>query len=333
MGLSKTVKERSIMGPKWQGHATYFIGHCGTPGMSRLGSLLALTLVVVLLFATAGCIEVKDKPPQGPFTIEVESEEMFFVDDSGDTLHGPHGHLETEIAHHHEEYAWDIEGLGEFEGAEVDLPTHDVGVRKASYNVHFIDQENHTGLSVATVPDLSGIYFIIGDGTGLEEGDDSTETPVFDMLWGSNLTQVQSDERGTIMEFAGRLSEPMTLKLGHFSSTAEPSVYLVGIHVKSGDLLEEDTGSIRINPDEAHELSYLDGELSIKIWTYDEVQSGLSVFFNGTYEDLPLEYRTHIGALEWEGHVGEPEETPGFGALVSVLALTIAVFAVGARRR
>jgi len=299
--------------------------------MPRLASLLALTLVVVLLFAIAGCIEVKDKPPRGPFTIEVESEEMFFVDDSGGTLHGPHGILETEIVHHHEEYAWDIEELGEFEGTEVDLPAHDVGVRKASYNVHFIDQENHTGLTVATVPDLSGIYFVFGDGTGLEEGDNSANTPVFDMFWGPNLTQVQSDEHGTIMEFAGRLSEPMTLRLQHFSSTAETSVYLVGVHVKSGEL--PDTGSIRINPDEAHELSYLDGELSIRIWTYDEVQSVLSVFYNGTYEDLPSEYRTHIGALEWEGHVGEPEETPGFGLLISVLALTVAVFAVGARRR
>ena len=322
------------MGPKSRGYATYFIGHCGTPGMPRQASLLALTLVVVLLFATAGSIEAKEKPPQGPFTIEVESEEMFFVDDSGDTLHGPHGHLETEIAHHHEEYAWDIEGLGEFEGAEVDLPTHEVGVRKASYNVHFIDQENHTGLSIATVPDLSGIYFVFGDGTGLEEGDDSTHTPVFEMIWGSYMTQVQSDERGTIMEFAGRLSEPMTLRLRLDESVTEPSVYLVGIHVKSGDHLVEDTGSIRIKPDETHALSYLDGELSIKILIASGGDPPISIIsYDGTYEDLPSEYRTHIGALEWEGHVGEPEETPGFGVLVSVLALTIAVFAVGARRR
>lgn len=301
--------------------------------MPRLASLLALTLVVVLLFAIAGCIEVKDKPPRGPFTIEVESEEMFFVDDSGGTLHGPHGTLETEIVHHHEEYAWDIEGLGEFEGAEVDLPAHDVGVRKASYNVHFIDQENHTGLSVATVPDLSDIYFVIGDGIGLEEGDNSTETLDLELLWGQNLTEVSSGEGSTILEYTGRLSEPMIVSVLHNFSIIGSMTYLVGVHVKSGDLLEEDVGSIVIKPGESHTLEYIEGELLVTIWPYTQVPVESGPIFDGTYEDLPSEYRTHIGALEWEGHVGEPEETPGFSLLISVLALTVAVFAVGARRR
>ena len=302
--------------------------------MPRQASLLALTLVVVLLFATAGCIEAKEKPPQGPFTIELESEEMFFVDDSGGILHGPHGHLETEIAHHHEEYAWDIEGLGEFEGAEVDLPTHEVGVRKASYNVHFIDQENHTGLSIATVPDLSGIYFVIGDGIGLEEGDNNTDALDLEIRWGQNLTEVSSSEGWTVLEYTGRLSEPMHVGIKHNFSNQGTVTYLVGIHVKSGDLLEEDIGSIRINPGEDHTLRYLDGELWVIIRGADLPPGTIEdPLYNGTYEDLPSEYRTHIGALEWEGHVGEPEETPGFGVLISALALTIAVFAVGARRR
>ena len=97
--------------------------------MPRRTSLLVISLVVVLLMTAAGCIEVKEKPPRGPFHIEIESEEMFFVDDSGGHLEGPHGHVDTDIAHAHEEYAWDIEGLGEFEGAEVELPAHDVGIR------------------------------------------------------------------------------------------------------------------------------------------------------------------------------------------------------------
>jgi len=303
--------------------------------MSRWVALLVITLVMALLTATAGCIEVKEKPAKGPFTIELDSPEMFFVDETDGVLVGPHGHLETDIPHAHEGYAWDIEDLGEFPGAEVELPNHAPGVRKASYNIHFFDEENHTGLSVATVPDLSGIYFAIGDGTGLATKDNSTHSPVFDMEWGPNLTEVHADDHGAIMEFAGRLSDPMTLRLRLNDSTTEPSVYLVGVHVKSGDLLEEDVGSIRINLNETHRLSYIDGELRIHIALVKRNGSGFFVWsplFNGTYEDLPKEYRTHIGRMEWVGHVGELEETPGFGMLMSVLALA-AVAVVAARSR
>jgi len=303
--------------------------------MRRPIPLLAITFVVLLIVATAGCIEVKEKPPKGPFAIDMESEEMFFVDDSGGLLVGPHGHVETDIAHVHEEYAWDIEELGEFPGAEVELPAHDVGVRKASYNIHFIDQENHTGTSVATVPDLSGIYFIIGDGIGLEEGDNGTGTLDLELRMGQNLTEIASDDGWTIMEYTGRLSDAMTVRLAHNGSNDGTVTYLVGIHVKSGDLLEEDVGSIRINPDEWHFLSYIDGELNVKIYNDSILPPNFNdPIFNGTYEDLPKEYTTHIGVLEWEGHVGEVEETPGFGALISVLALTVAlVVVIGTRRR
>ncbi|UCC93717.1 MAG: hypothetical protein JSW25_03375 [Thermoplasmata archaeon] len=301
--------------------------------MRRPIPLLAITFVVLLIVATAGCIEVKEKPPQGPFVIDVHSEEMFFVDDSGGLLEGPHGHVETDILHAHEEYAWDIHELGEFEGAEVDLPAHDVGVRKASYNVHFIDQENHMGLSVATVPDLSGIYFVIGDGIGLEEGDNDTQTLDLELRWGQNMTEVSSGDGWAIREYAGRLSEPMFVGVAHNFSNQGNVTYLVGVHTVSGELMEEDIGSIRIMPGDYHALSYLDGELTVTIYDPSREDWEQDPVWTGVYEDLPKEYRTHIGALEWEGHVGEPEETPGFGALMSILALTVAIVVVIRTRR
>jgi hypothetical protein len=304
--------------------------------MTRRAALLVISLVVVLIISTTGCIEVKEKPPQGPFTIEVDSEEVYFVDEAGGHLEGPHAHVETEIAHAHEEYSWDIEGLGEFEGSEVELPAHDVGVRKASYDIHFIDQENHMGLSVATVPDLSGIYFVIGDGIGLEEGDDDTQTLDLEIMHGPNMTQVSSGDGWTIMEYTGRISEPMTLSLHHNLSNEGNVSYLVGVHVKSGDILEEDMGSIRIMPGDSHVLSYMDGELRVEVFEPsppDDMEPRGPVY-NGTYEDLPREYRTHIGKMEWVGHVGEVEEAPGFGALFSMAALaTITVLLVRSRRR
>ncbi|NIP35883.1 MAG: hypothetical protein GWN39_13085, partial [Thermoplasmata archaeon] len=265
--------------------------------MSRRMSIMVVSLVAVLLLSSVGCIEVKDKPPQGPFVIELDTEEMFFIDDSGGHLEGPHAHVETEIAHAHEEYAWDIEGLGEFEGAEVELPAHEVGVRKASYNIHFIDQENHTGLSVATVPDLSGIYFVIGDGIGLEEGDHDEQTLDLEVTPGVNLTEVSSHEGWSILEYAGRLSDPWGVMLFHNYSNTGNVTYLVGTHVKSGDVLEEDVGSIRIQPGETHILAYLEGELHVTIWKLNYNDAVDTPEFDGLYDELPKEYRTHIGKL------------------------------------
>jgi hypothetical protein len=56
--------------------------------------------------------------------------------------------------------------------------------------------------------------------------------------------------------------------------------------------------------------------------------------YNGTYEDLPHEYRTHIGVMEWAGHVGEVEESPGFGAMMSMAAaVVVSVLLLRSRRR
>ena len=272
MGVSRIQTDA----PTTPRRATLFMGHSVTPGMSRRAALLVLTLVVVLLAVTAGCIEVKEKPPHGPFTIDLHTEVMHFVGASGGILEGPHGHVETEIAHAHEGYAWDIEGLGEFEGAEVELPDHEVGVRKASYDVHFLEEENHTGTAVATVPDLSGIYFVIGDGIGLEHGDEDDQTLDLELRYGPNLTEVSADEGWTILEHGGRLSEPMVVELKHNNSNTGNVTYLVGIHVKSGDLLEEDIGSIRILPMETHILSYS---------TNIRKRIFINIYFNKTTDD------------------------------------------------
>jgi len=298
--------------------------------MSRRASLLVLVLVVVLLSATAGCIEVKDKPPQGEFTVSLVTEEIFFVDDSGGTLQGPHAEVETHIPHAHTEYAWDIEGLGEFEGADAELPAHSQGVRLASFDVHFIDQSNHTGVAVATVPDLSGIYMVFADGTSLDPEANVSDHPVFDLEWGDDLHEVHEGEEGFIREYTGRLSEPMTLNVSLNESSVGSGVYLLGFHVRSGDLLVERTASVRISPGEEHWLSYQDGELQVRIPHSDQQ----TVIYDGPYEGLPKEYRTEIGTLEWEGWVGEPEETPGPGALAAVVALSaVAGLVVRGRRR
>lgn len=292
-----------------------------------------MTLAVALLFTTAGCIEVKERPPEGPFTILLDVPAMYFVDEGEGMLEGPHATVETDIAHAHEGYAWDIEGLGEFEGTEADLPDHDVGVMKAWYQVHFLEEENHTGTSVATVPDLSADYLVIGDGIGLAEGDEGTQTLDLELSMGQNLSYVDSDEGWTVMEYAGSLSNAMTVSLLHNGSNQGTVTYLVGVHIGSTDPGEETVGAIEMNPGELHRLTYLDGQLNVTIYEDYIVAPGLNQVYDGSYHDLPAEYRTHIGHLDWEGHIGEVEEAPGFGMLLSLGAVVaVAVVLVGRRR-
>ena len=54
-------------------------------------------------------------------------------------------------------------------------------------------------------------------------------------------------------------------------------------------------------------------------------------FREGTYEDLPSSYIAHPGHLEWEGEVGETDDAPGPGGVITLSALFVAVVLV--RRR
>ena len=310
---------------------TLFIGDCVTLAVSRPASLpvLLLAATVALLLATAGCIEVKDPPPVGEFTIEVESEGIFFVPASGGLLEGPHAPVETELHHQHPNYSWDIEGVVEYEGAEVDVPATSVAVRKASYDLEYYEQWQHMPMFVTTLPDLTGIYFVVGNGTQLDEN--LTMDYELDVEIGPSLIEHHVDEMGAVMEFSGRLSDGIALNISLNESAPNETSYVLGLTLHSGGLEEEVAGSVAIYPGEVHRLFYVDGELNITIHPMDEPTN---ITFQGIIEDLPADYHTEIGDLLWEGHVGVEEEAPGMASWTALAALgVVALVAVGRRRR
>lgn len=310
---------------------TLFIGDGVTLAVSRPASLPVLVLVstVALLLATSGCIEVKDPPPAGKFIIDVESEGIFFVPASGGLLEGPHAHVETDLHHEHPDYSWDIDGVGEFEGAEVDVPATSVAVRKASYNLDYYEQSQHMPMLVTTLPDLTGIYFVVGNGTQLDEN--LTMDYELEVEMGPSLIEHHVDEMGAVMEFSGRLSDGIALNISLNGSAPNETSYVLGITLYSGELDEEVGGSVAIYPGEMHRLFYVDGELNVTIYPMDDPTN---ITFQGTFEDLPSEYHTDIGDLLWVGRVGEEEEAPGMASWTALMALgVVALVAVGRRRR
>jgi len=288
-----------------------------------------LVATVALLLATAGCIEVKDPPPAGPFVIEVESEGIFFVPASGGILEGPHAHVESDLHHQHPNYTWEIEGVGEFEGSDVDVPATSVAVRRALYNLEYYDQEQDMPMFVTTLPDLTGIYFVVGNGTQLDEN--LTMDYELDVEMGPSLFEHHVDEMGAVLEFSGRLSDGIALNISLNESAPNETSYVLGLTLYSGELDEERAGSVAIHPGEMHRLFYVDGELNITISPMDEPTN---ITFQGAFEDLPAGYQTDIGDLMWAGHVGEVEETPGMASWTALMALgVVALVAVVRRRR
>lgn len=279
---------------------------------------------MVLLLATTGCIEVKEKPPQGSFTIDVESEAMFFVPATGGELMGPEATVETDLHEEEPQYAWDIEGVGDYEGAEVDVPATSVGVRPATYDLEYFGEVRHVPVFVTTLPTLSGIYLVVGNGTQLEEND-SVRAPL-EVQPGDGLTELHADQAGTVLEFAGRLSEGIAVNVTLPQTASNSTTYVLGLMVHSSPL-EDDVGcSVAIHPGQVHRLLYRDGVLNL---TVHPVGDASNITFEGDCGALPGDYRGGVGQLSWSGEVGE-HESPGFATWAAVLALTVVM--VVARR-
>ena len=285
---------------------------------------MVLMVAIALIVASAGCLEVKEKPPVGSFTIMVDSEGILYVPASGGRLVGPEAEVETDLHEEEPHYSWAIEGVGEYEGAEVDLPSTDVGLRPATYNVEYFEQERHVPLFVATLPTLSGIYIAVANGTQLEENA-STKAELH-LEPGKGLLELQADDAGSVLEFAGRLSEGIAFNITLPDTATNATSYVLGIRVHSAPVEEDLGGSIAIHPGQVHRLLYREGELNLTIHPAGDPSN---ITFEGSYTDLPDEYLPGVGHLTWAGEVGE-HESPGMVTWMAVLALAVAM--VGSAR-
>jgi hypothetical protein len=288
----------------------------------------------MLLVASAGCIEQKDPPEHGEFTIEVDSQPLFITTTDGEELHGAHAHVETDLHHDHPEYAWDIQGVGEFEGSEVHLPAIDEGLHAAIYNMTFYEQEGGVSLFLAAIEKWNGTYAFVADGGILSDPENSTAQP-FKIAYFWNLISVRPmlwvDESYTwnLLENHVNRSEGLRIDLKMDDDLKEETEYVVGFQWGGDFLVHRWSVAIVIHAGEVHNLTYEGpGLLNISIHHQDDPTN---ITYQGNYTNLPNKYKGHIGTLHWEGKVGE-EETPGLGLAGALVAMTVAFIVLGRRR-
>ena len=77
----------------------------------------------------------------------------------------------------------------------------------------------------------------------------------------------------------------------------EPTTYVAAYLWVDEGVEHEWVGSVTINHGERHMLNYTGpGELNIRI---EEMAEPSVVIYEGGYDDMPDEYRTDLGHLEW----------------------------------
>jgi hypothetical protein len=302
--------------------------------MQRPAPLLAALFVVTLLVASAGCIEQRDPPEHGGFTIEVESQPLFFTTTEGEELHGADAQVETELHHDHPEYSWDIEEVGEFEGSEVHLPDVEEGLYTASYRLDYYEQEEVLPLFLAAIEEWNGTYAVVAEGGLLEDPSNSSAQP-FSIVSVDNLEPIGSGGavdgyEWAVMEGDENLTGGLVINLLMDEFGAEETEYVVGYQWASGMMVLRWSASFVIHAGEAHNLTYGGPwTFNITIAPHDDPSN---VTYQGNYTKLPERYRGRLGTLHWEGSVGG-EEAPGLGLAGALVALSVAFVALGRRRR
>jgi MYXO-CTERM domain-containing protein len=304
--------------------------------MPKAKPLLATVFVILVVVSFSGCIEQQDPPEEGKFTIEVESEVVFFLTEDGGTLHGAHAHVETELHHEHPEYNWTI-GDKHYEGSEVELHEN-VGIRLASYDLEYYEEERHIPVYLFSLPTVDDTWAFFASGARLEEAQDGAEYPDL-MFWNvSGLEPLPRKEPAVVSPFfweafkGANITEAGLVANFTLTSEAEESTtYVFAYHWVDGETHHQWTDSVKIRPGEVHQLRYTgSGVLDM---TISNATNSTEVHFAGAFDDLPAKYSTHLGVLEWEGEVGPEEEAPGMTAWSGLLALTVVVLVASRRRR
>jgi hypothetical protein len=283
---------------------------------------------MLLIVSTAGCVEVKDRPANGPFTIRLEMPPMLLVNDTGGQLAGPLAQVETELENKTPAYSWDIDGDGiaDLNGSRVHYPNGTIDIHVAHYIVTYYGQQRAIPLFLAG----SG-RAAVADALFLENASLASvgvRTPLI-ILGGNDLRTNTEGPLG--ITFDGVRNPPTGfhgMYISLWSNASGPSTYVAGFVWDVNDPYNTSMGAFRIWPGERHHVECTDdGQMLLNVTT----QSGTTVVYSGSAGDAPANRTARLGVLEWTGRVGE-EPTPGPGALAAAVALVCATVALARHR-
>ena len=298
--------------------------------MDRRAPVAVAALALLLVVSTAGCVEVKDRPESGPFTIGLEMPPMLLLDENGDWLAGTHAQVETELENKTPAYSWDIDGDGiaDLNGSVAIYPGGSEGIHVVHYIVSYYGQQREIPLFLG----VGGARrAAVADALFLGNASRSTpglRTPL-SILEGYGLAASTEGPEGTVF---GDVRYPLTRPLGIFislpSHASGPTTYVASFALDIDNRSLSSTEVFRIWPGERHHVQFtLEGQTMVNITG----NSGTAVVYSGPAQDMPANRTATLGVLEWTGRVGE-EPAPGPGWLAATVALLSATL-VFVRRR
>jgi len=296
--------------------------------MDRRAPVAVAALAMLLIVSTAGCVEVKDRPERGPFTMMLEMPPMLFDIHSGGELNGSLAQVETELENRTPAYAWDVDGdgLADLNGSRVQYPNGTIGIHVAHYIVTYYGQQREVPLFLAGSGRAAVADAIFLDNASLVSA--GVRTPLT-ILAGYGLGAFDEGPVGTRFDgIKTILTEPIGIYVSLPSNASGPSTYVVACNRYIDDPAQALTDAFRIWPGEQHHIQFThEGRALLNITTL----SGTTIVYSGPAEDVPANRTARPGVLEWAGRVGE-EPAPGLGSLAATVAI-ICSGVILARRR
>jgi hypothetical protein len=295
--------------------------------------ILLVVACVALLMAATGCIEVRDRPESGDFSLRVVSPPVHLYLGPTAALEGAEAELDTELGGD-VHYSWDIgsDGSIDFTTREAQIQDAAAGLESATYIVSFHEESRNMTLLLAFTPEDTPAAATVADltYTGEAVALDAHDATPLEVTPTANLTILTEGPLGTVLNTSlylpVELGLNVSLPVGH-----NGSLYYVAAFHPWSDYFPADTVqsvSLAIEPGEAHTVT-MDAAGDVHLVIRDA--SG-AVVFAGLASDVPGERHVAFTTIDWEGSIGE-EEAPGMGAPFALAAVAVVAMALGAWRR
>jgi hypothetical protein len=308
--------------------------------MDRRATVAVAALALLLIVSTAGCVEVKDRPERGEFTITLEVPPLMMVNTTGGWLHGPEARLTTDLESKHVEYYWGFESrLGVFppefdyiKGRDVQVNVTVPRIQVVSYGVEYLGQRREISIFMASIPPDSNATIAVADVDFL----DTSHLPVgpsgpeLKVLPGVDNQLVLQNQIGQIFNFTPYALNDTEIKVYYTNTTSRSHAYAFACNPRGQAEIAPVEAVVQFRPGEHHDIDLTpSGGLNITI------RSAFgSVQYAGAVSGIPEDHRVEPGMLVWNGTVGGgKEETPGPGALITSASIAIVASAMVARRR
>ena len=182
---------------------------------------------------------------------------------------------------------------------------------------------------LATLPDSLDTFVVVAE-LPSEEGN-GTGTTELEIEPAGDLAAIHNDSMGRILaNSADGGVDNVTFNVSLDPGAEGDVTYVVAFQIGTGGMNAFRTERVLvIHPGLHHHINYDGDNVTFSIANTSMPDTP---FWEGTYDDLSSSYVAHPGHLDWEGEVGETDEAPGPGAIITLAALFIAVVVMVRRR-